>query len=122
MTPAILAALTRELETCDLSDVKTVMRLPYLNAVCSETLRIYPIAPIAFPRITKTSIRVMDYTFEPGVLLAPCIYLLHHRADLYPNPKAFQPQRFSGATVFTLRIYSLWGERSPLSGHDLCPI
>ncbi|MGK7875502.1 MAG: cytochrome P450, partial [Xenococcaceae cyanobacterium] len=29
-----------------------------------------------------------------GTVLAPCIYLTHHRQDLYPEPKRFQPERF----------------------------
>jgi len=24
----------------------------------------------------------------------PCIYLVHHREDLYPNPNTFRPERF----------------------------
>jgi cytochrome P450 len=29
-----------------------------------------------------------------GVSVAPCIYLLHRRPDLYPDPRAFRPERF----------------------------
>ena len=29
-----------------------------------------------------------------GVNLAPCIYLVHRRADVYPDPYAFRPERF----------------------------
>jgi cytochrome P450 len=29
-----------------------------------------------------------------GVTLAPCIYLVHRRADVYPDPLAFRPERF----------------------------
>jgi cytochrome P450 len=31
-----------------------------------------------------------------GVHIAPSIYLLHHRPDLYPDPEAFRPERFLG--------------------------
>jgi cytochrome P450 len=31
---------------------------------------------------------------EAGTLLAPCIYLTHHREDIYPEPKRFKPERF----------------------------
>ena len=36
----------------------------------------------------------MGQTFEAGTQLSPCIYLLHHRADLYPEPNQFKPDRF----------------------------
>ena len=26
--------------------------------------------------------------------VAPCIYLMHRRADVYPDPRAFRPERF----------------------------
>jgi cytochrome P450 family 135 len=31
-----------------------------------------------------------------GVTVTPCIYLVHHREDLYPQPDAFRPERFVG--------------------------
>jgi cytochrome P450 len=36
----------------------------------------------------------MNYTFEKGTILAPCMYLLHRREDIYPNPLQFRPERF----------------------------
>ena len=27
-------------------------------------------------------------------MITPCIYLTHHREDLYPEPKQFKPERF----------------------------
>ena len=92
--PEVLETLTRELADCDLSETKALMRLPYLDAVCAETLRIYPIAPLTFPRVANRPVQVMGYAFEPGTILAPCVYLLHRRPDLYINPEVFQPQRF----------------------------
>jgi cytochrome P450 len=29
-----------------------------------------------------------------GTMIAPCIYLVHRRADLYEDPYAFRPERF----------------------------
>lgn len=71
-----------------------ISQLPYLTAVCQETLRIYPVAPIAFSRLTNSTIKIMGYQFEPGTTLVPCIYLTHHREDIYPEPKRFLPERF----------------------------
>ncbi|MEW6495058.1 MAG: cytochrome P450 [Cyanobacteriota bacterium] len=76
------------------SDPSTIARLPYLSAVCSETLRIYPVALITFPRRVKSPLELMGYQFEPGTLLTGCIYLTHQREDLYPEPKRFRPERF----------------------------
>jgi cytochrome P450 len=93
--PEVHDQLLDELDSLgDDPDPNTVARLPYLNAVCSETLRIYPVALITFPRSVKSARSLMGYDLEPGTILAGCIYLTHHREDLYPEPHRFQPQRF----------------------------
>ncbi|GFE71012.1 cytochrome P450 [Chroococcus sp. FPU101] len=71
-----------------------IARLPYLTAVCNETLRIYPVGMLTFPRIVEEPVEVMGYHLEPGVAVAGCIYLTHHRPDLYPDSKQFKPERF----------------------------
>lgn len=71
-----------------------ISRLPYLSAVCNETLRIYPVGMLTFPRIVVEPVEVLGYHLEPGTAVAGCIYLTHHRSDLYPNSKQFRPERF----------------------------
>ncbi|NJM77659.1 MAG: cytochrome P450 [Acaryochloridaceae cyanobacterium RU_4_10] len=93
----------------DLNDAKTLMRLPYLSALCNETLRIYPVAPITFPRILKVPMTVMGQDFAPGTRLTPCIYLTHHRHDLYPNPQTFCPERFLEKTFSPYEFIAFGG-------------
>jgi cytochrome P450 len=38
--------------------------------------------------------QVMDYQFAAGTALVPCVYLVHQREDIYPEPKRFKPERF----------------------------
>ncbi len=71
-----------------------ISRLPYLTAVCQETLRLYPIVPIAMARLAKQDVEIMGRKFESGTTFIPCIYSTHHREDLYPNSKQFKPERF----------------------------
>jgi cytochrome P450 len=75
-------------------DPSAIAKLPYLNAVCCETLRIYPIAISPFPRILKVPMEIGGYQFQPGAILIISIYLTHQREDLYPQPKQFKPERF----------------------------
>ena len=93
--PQVRDKLLQELHRLgDNLDPKDIFRLPYLTAVCQETLRIYPVVLVAPSRILKAPFRVMDYQFETDTNLSPCIYLVHHREDLYPEPKQFKPERF----------------------------
>lgn len=71
-----------------------IAKLPYLSAVCSETLRIYPVLPLTLGRVTNSPITIMGHEFAENTMLAPCIYLTHHREDLYPEPTKFKPERF----------------------------
>ena len=93
--PQVRDKLLQELDRLgDNPDPTAIFRLPYLTAVCQETLRIYPAAFIAFSRILKAPLQVMDYQFETDTNLCPCIYLVHQREELYPEPKQFKPERF----------------------------
>nr|MDJ0575855.1 cytochrome P450 [Xenococcaceae cyanobacterium MO_234.B1] len=71
-----------------------IASLPYLTAVCNETLRIYPVFPTTFFRCSRISVEIAGQQFPPETCLVPCIYLVHHREDLYPEPKQFKPERF----------------------------
>ena len=93
--PEVREKLLQELATLgENPEPSEVAKLPYLNAVCQETLRIYPVVLGALNRLVKSPLEIMDYYFEPGTLLFPCIYLTHHREDLYPEPKQFKAERF----------------------------
>ncbi len=93
--PEIRAKLLAEIDRLgDSPDPMAIVRLPYLTAVCNETLRIYPVVPISGPRMVQEPFELMGYELQPGSAVHCCIYLTHHRQDLYPNPKQFKPERF----------------------------
>lgn len=94
--PEVREKLLQELCAIDVenADAIEITKLPYLNAVCSETLRFYPIIFFAFPRILQAPMQLMGYNIPKGIMLSPCIYLVHHREDIYPEPKRFKPERF----------------------------
>jgi cytochrome P450 family 110 len=93
--PEVKEKLLAEIATLGTEpDAMAISKLPYLNAVCSETLRIYPVGILTFPRIVNETISIEDYELNPGQVVMGCIYLTHHREDLYPEPDLFKPERF----------------------------
>ena len=94
--PEVREKLLQELNSIDVEncDPAEISKLPYLNAVCCETLRIYPVLFFTFPRLVQAPMQLMGYNIPKGVVLSPCIYLVHHRPDIYPEPKRFKPERF----------------------------
>ncbi|MEH2056178.1 MAG: cytochrome P450 [Nostoc sp.] len=93
--PSVRQKLLQELDSLgDNPDPSAIFKLPYLNAVCSETLRIYPVAMLTFPRVVRTPLSLGGYELEPDTSVIGSIYLTHQREDLYPEPKQFKPERF----------------------------
>lgn len=93
--PSVRDKLLEELDSLgDDSDPSAIFRLPYLSAVCSETLRIYPVGMLTFARRVKVPLSLMGYELEPGTPVLGSIYLTHRREDLYPEPEQFKPERF----------------------------
>jgi cytochrome P450 family 110 len=93
--PTVRKQLLEELQALDGSlDPSVLFRLPYLNAVCCETLRIYPVGMLTFSRVTKSRVELMGSSLEPGTIVVGCIYLAHRRKDVYPDPDEFRPERF----------------------------
>lgn len=93
--PEVRKKLLEELDTLgDSPDPMDISRLPYLNAVCSENLRISPVLSLNFPHVVREPVDLMGYQLEPGTKVICNIYLTHHRPDLYPEPDQFKPERF----------------------------
>lgn len=70
-----------------------LLGLPYLEAVCLETLRITP--PVAtVGRVPRKPFALLHYTIPPGEALIPSPLLVHMREELYPEPARFRPTRF----------------------------
>jgi len=65
----------------------------YLRATISESLRLRPVVPLAGRRLAK-ELSVDGLTLPAGTDVTPAIWLAHTRADSYPEPFAFRPERF----------------------------
>jgi cytochrome P450 len=65
----------------------------YLRATITESLRLRPVVPLAGRRLS-TELSVDGLTLPAGTDVTPAIWLAHTRADVYPEPFAFRPERF----------------------------
>jgi cytochrome P450 len=65
----------------------------YLRATISESLRLRPVIPLAGRRLSKELV-ADGLTLPAGTDVTPAIWLTHTRADVYPEPYAFKPERF----------------------------
>ena len=83
----------------------------YLTATIQETLRRRPVLPNTAPRLVKQTIEVGGWRYEPGVCLVANAYLVHHDAEIYPDPYAFRPERFLGTKPGTYTWIPFGGGR-----------
>jgi cytochrome P450 len=67
----------------------------WIDGVVKETLRIRPVLTVA-PRKLAAPLRVNGLELPAGVHVAPCIYLVHRREDLYPDARSWRPERWLG--------------------------
>jgi cytochrome P450 family 135 len=61
--------------------------------VIKETLRLRPPVSVVVRRLLKPA-RLGGYDLPAETLIAPCVYLIHHRSDVYEKPGEFIPERF----------------------------
>ena len=93
--PEVKTKLLEEIASLGTSpEPMALAKLPYLDAVCKETLRIHPVAMLTFARVVQQPMQLLGYDLEPGKDLMGNIFSVHQREDVYPNAKQFKPERF----------------------------
>ncbi|HEV3318958.1 MAG TPA: cytochrome P450 [Solirubrobacteraceae bacterium] len=65
----------------------------YLQATIQETLRLRPVISIVLRRLQEP-MELGGRMLPAGCSIVPSIHLVHRRADVYPDPDAFRPERF----------------------------
>ncbi len=99
--PAVLARAVAEVEACVAAapgQAAALAKLEYVDAIVKETLRFRPIIPVV-GRVLSAPYELAGHRIPAGTMLWPCPHLVHRRADVYPEPERFWPERWLGAKV-----------------------
>ncbi len=91
--PEVLERLRAEVLAAGDADPDAIARLPYLEAVCNETLRLYPLASAVMRKVIKP-MTVLGHEVPVGGCVAAVIQVAHQNQELYPEPEKFKPERF----------------------------
>ncbi|MBE9182644.1 cytochrome P450 [Oculatella sp. LEGE 06141] len=98
--PKIAADLLDELTSVLQGDAPTVAQLaqlPLLERVVKESMRV--LSPVPWnARVTSQPTELGGYALPQGTEVFVSITQTHHMPELYPDPEAFQPQRWETIT------------------------
>lgn len=81
-------------------DITVLEKLPYLNAVVRETLRVYGPGPAPLERVvpkSETSFEILGCHIPPGTIVATQSWSLHRDAAVFPSPETYLPERWLDA-------------------------
>ncbi|MCK2244396.1 MULTISPECIES: cytochrome P450 [unclassified Crossiella] len=92
--PAATTRLRAELAAADARDPAGYPALPYLQAVCQETLRHSSPVPNGSAQKVRTEFHCAGHTFPAGVEIVPSICVAHQRETPFADPADFRPERF----------------------------
>ena len=102
--PGILAKLVRELDTvCGdrLPTAEDIPTLPFLDAVLTETYRLYP-PTHRIARKVKEAVTIGGHALDVGTDVAIPIWAVHRSPRSYDAPLEFRPDRWTEAFRATL--------------------
>ncbi|XP_070556773.1 cytochrome P450 3A8-like [Ptychodera flava] len=78
----------------DEPNYEAVSKMPFLEMVVCETLRMYPPAT-RFDRECSEDVTIDGIRFHKGLIVNVPIYVIHHDPKNYPEPEKFIPERFT---------------------------
>ena len=98
LNPRVVAKAQEELDRVvgkeRLPDFSDKDDLPYIDALVKELLRWGPPLPISVPVKTAQDDIYREYSIPAGTTVIENIWAVFHDPAIYPDPEAFNPDRF----------------------------
>ncbi|KAL9414340.1 hypothetical protein AB3S75_042751 [Citrus x aurantiifolia] len=104
---------------CNLIEESDITRLPYLQAVVKETLRLHPTAPLLLPHKATKDVEIVGFTVPKGAQVFVNVWAIGRDESTWDNPHTFIPERFLGSNAdFKGQNFELIPFRA---GRRICP-
>ncbi|XP_042493890.1 geraniol 8-hydroxylase-like [Macadamia integrifolia] len=95
-------------------------RLPYLEAVVKETLRLHPPVPLLIPHRAETEVEICGFTVPKDTQVLVNAWAIERDPSIWKNPDSFFPERFLGLSGIDVRGRHF--ELIPFgAGRRICP-
>jgi cytochrome P450 len=113
-SPAALDRLVTELdEHWTGPSPEQLAALPFLEAVCLETLRLHPSVVFLSRRLARPLV-IQGYEAPAGMAVSMALPVVHTDERVFPDPLRFSPERFVGRTYEPAEFLPFGG------GHKRC--
>ncbi len=108
--PEVERRLIDELETAELRDnpFNWMRELPYTQQIIEEGLRLYPPAWLIYRELDEP-VEMFGRSFKEGSTFMICPYAVHRNEEVFPNPSAFDPDRFAAGNKYAPFSYFPFG-------------
>ncbi|CAL9122982.1 unnamed protein product [Musa textilis] len=76
-----------------------VHRLPYIEAIVKESMRMHPVAPLFIPRLSREHTTVDGYDIPAGTGVLVNMWAIGRDPAVWDDPEEFRPERFLGSPI-----------------------
>uniref|UniRef100_A0A803LQW7 Retroviral polymerase SH3-like domain-containing protein n=1 Tax=Chenopodium quinoa TaxID=63459 RepID=A0A803LQW7_CHEQI len=74
-------------------------RLPYLQAIVKETLRMHPPVPLLLPKKADADVQLFGFNVPKNAQVLINAWAIGRDPTLWENPTLFEPERFMGSNI-----------------------
>ncbi|KAH7846420.1 hypothetical protein Vadar_013847 [Vaccinium darrowii] len=120
--PQVLKKARTELDTHvdqeRLIDEQDLSKLPYLQAIISETFRLSPAVPMLVPHMSSNDCIIDSFDVPRNTILLVNAWAIHRDSTIWDDPNSFKPERFEGGEVegYKLMPFSFGRRACPGAG------
>lgn len=87
-----------------LADESDIPKLPYLQNIVYETLRLFPAVPLLSPHESSDECIIGCYNVPRKTMLLVNAWAMHRDPQLWDDPTSFKPERFEGLEVDAYKL------------------
>ena len=101
--PKTMAKARRELQEVlgkdGIVQESDISKLPYLQSIVKETLRLHPPAPLLLPHKPQADVEICGFTVPKNSQVLVNAWAIGRDPNTWTNPNAFVPERFQGSEI-----------------------
>ena len=101
------AELDSQVGQQQLVDELDLSKLNYLQSIISETLRLYPAAPLVVPHYSSNDCTIDGYDVPRDTILLVNAWAIHRDPKLWEDAESFKPERFQNGSESADHGYKL---------------